>query len=77
MGTFFFGGLARTKISVTRFGVEQSGQQDVAESVEADAVQVIVGEVQFETPAEILDSLLQLRSLQRGDGRGCSFKTPT
>ena len=65
------------RVSMARFGIEQSGQEDVPEPVEADAIQIIIGEVEFEAATEVLDPPLQLGSLQCSNGGRRSFETPT
>ncbi len=55
-------------------GVDQGGQQDVPEAVETDAVEVGVGEVEFEPAPEVFDSLLEVLPAQDGDGGHELFK---
>ena len=52
-----------------RSGVDQRRQQDVAQAVEAEGVQVVLGEIELEPASEIPDSLLQLVFTQSGNGR--------
>jgi hypothetical protein len=60
-----------------RLGVDQCGQEDVSEPVEADGVQVIVGEIELEPTAEVLDVVFELRPAQSGDGCHGLFETST
>jgi hypothetical protein len=50
-------------------GVDQGRQQDVPEPVETEAVEIGVGEIEFETASEVLDPLLEIIPAQGGDRR--------
>src|SRR5512133_1372250 len=56
------------------FGVDQGCQEDVPEPVQADAVEVGVGEIELEPPSEVFDPLLQFIPAQGGDRRYELFK---
>jgi len=49
-------------------GVDEGRQEDVAEPVATETVEVGVGEVELEPAAEVLDPLLQVLPAQSGDG---------
>jgi hypothetical protein len=48
------------------FGVDQSGQEEMTEAVETEGVEIIVGKVELESAAEILDALLEVVPAQVG-----------
>jgi len=77
MGASFFVRVLAAAISMARFAGDQRRQEDVSESVETDGVQVVVGEVEFESTSEVLDLPLKLASAQDGDGCGGLLKTST
>ena len=62
--------LRGTGLSVVALGGDQGGQEDVAEPVGVDRVEIVVGEVEFESPTEVLDPALELAAAQHGDRCG-------
>lgn len=56
-------------------GVDQGGQEEVAEPVGVHRIEIIVGEVEFEAPAEVLDPALELAPAQHGDRCGNLLET--
>jgi hypothetical protein len=50
-----------------RSGVYECGQEDVSEAVDAEVVEIVFGEIQPESSAEVLDSSFEFISGQRGD----------
>jgi len=67
--------LQRIGLSVVALGGDQSGQKDVSEPIRVDRVEIVVGEVEFESPAEVLDPALELTAAQHGDRRGNLLET--
>ena len=61
--------------SVVASGGDQGGQEDVTEPVDADRVEIVVGEVEFESPTEVLDPALELAAAQHGDRCGNLLET--
>jgi len=57
----------RIGLSVVALGGDQGGQEDVTEPIGVDRVEIVVGEVEFESPAEVLDPALELTAAQHGD----------
>ena len=49
-------------------GVNHSGQQDVAEPVNGEAVEIIISEIELESSFEVFDALFKLRSFEDCDG---------
>ncbi len=56
--------------------VDEGGQEDVAEAVEAERVEIVVGEVELEPAAEILDAAFELIPAEGGDGDHQLFELP-
>lgn len=56
-------------------GVDQGGQEEVAEPVDVHRVEIVVGEVEFETPTEVLNPALELMPAQYGDRRSNLLET--
>jgi hypothetical protein len=57
-------------------GVDEGGQEDVAEAVETERVEIVVGKVELEPAAEILDSSFELFPAEGGDGDHQLFELP-
>lgn len=55
--------------------IHYSGKEDVSQSVNAEFIEIIVGEIQLETTPEISDSRFQFISAQTGNGSGFCLKT--
>jgi hypothetical protein len=53
---------------VAAFRVEQCGQQDMPEPIDVDLVEIVIGEIEFESPAEVLDLLLEFTASQHRNG---------
>lgn len=64
----------RPGLLVVAFGGDQGGQKNVAEPVGVDRVEIVVGEVEFESPAEVLDPALELAAAEHGDRCGNLFE---
>ena len=64
----------RIGLSMVALGGDQGGQEDVAEPIRVDRVEVVVGEVEFESPAEVLDPALELAAAEHGDRCGNLFE---
>jgi hypothetical protein len=73
MGTLFL--RSRRPLSVG-FAVDQGGQEDVAEPVETERIEIIVGEVELEPPAKASDALLEFIPAQGGNGRRQLIELP-
>ncbi len=57
-------------------GVDEGGQKNVAEAVETERVEIIVGEVELEPAAEILDAFFKFIPAEGGDGDHQLFELP-
>jgi len=55
-------------------GVDQGRKEDMPEPVQTDAVKIVVGEIQLESAAEILDPSLEVIPAQGGDRYGELFE---
>ena len=61
----------------SRAGADQRGQENVPEPVETDGVEIVVGEVELEAAAEVLDVAFELGPAQRRDGCDALLETST
>lgn len=57
----------RGTLLIMRSGVYECGQEDVPEAVDAEVIEIIFGEIQFESSAEVSDPSFELISGQRSD----------
>ena len=55
--------------------VHNSGQEDMSQSIDAEFVEIVLGEIQLEASSEVSDSRFQFVSPQSGNGRGLCLKT--
>ncbi len=57
-------------------GVDEGGQKNVAEAVETERVEIVVGEIELEPAAEILDAFFKFIPAEGGDGDHQLFELP-